>query len=525
MEWSKFQQGVFDFVSNPNNGSCVINAVAGSGKTTTIIECAMRESRNFPLSRNNWGRYDAHICFMAFNNSIVKDITAKIEKKGVQGVDVKTLHSQGRSALAKKYYSLFGHSAPKTWVDEHKWSNIINDKAVTLTSCSLADDEIAPFCSTCKKLFDKCRVELVKSGETMAISNVADHYGIDLNYDEINVVSELLRTAYSATADNLSVIDYTDMVCISAFSLKSFIPKYDLVFVDECQDLNNAQRELLLNSMTPNGRFVAVGDPKQAINGFAGASCDSFELLKALANGKELPLSVCYRCGKSIIESAKTLVPNIQSADNAIDGEICHTKDLKGIKGGDMVLCRKTAPLVSLCLKFLANGIFAQVKGRDVLDGIINLINRTKAKSIDTLANKLEKELTKLSNTLAKKGISDIEHNAKYVALSDKIDCIMAVATKCTNVAEIIEKLNSLFADKTDGNAIVLSTIHKAKGLESDNVFIIVPNKLPMTYKGQKDWEYEQELNLKYVAITRAKKVLTYVDLTEDELEAYNMTA
>ena len=525
MNWSKFQQAVFDFVENIYNGSCVINAVAGSGKTTTIVECAIRAVKQFPAKLNQWGKYNAQICFMAFNNSIVKELTAKIEKRGVEGVEVKTLHSQGRSALAKKYYSLFGHRVPQDWVDAYKWTDIINRKAPELTSASLDEDEIPSFCTTCKRLFDKCRVELVKGGETRRIDEVAEHYGIDLYFDEVEVVSELLRTAYSATTDNLTKIDYTDMICISATSLKSFVPKYEIVFVDECQDLNNAQRELLLNSMTPNGRFVAVGDPKQAINGFAGASCNSFALLKALANGKELPLSVCYRCGSKIIDLAKRLVPNICSANGAIEGEISHTKDLTTIKGGDMVLCRKTAPLVSLCLKYLANGVLAQVKGKEVLEGIVTLINKTKAKSLDSLTTKLNKELTKMANNLAKKGVCNVDENPKYVALSDKIDCILAVAEKCTKVSEVVDRLSSLFADKTDTDAIVLSTIHKAKGLEADNVYIIVPDKLPLTYKGQKEWEYAQELNLKYVAITRAKKHLTFVDLTEEQLTAYQFTA
>jgi superfamily I DNA/RNA helicase len=57
--------------------------------------------------------------------------------------------------------------------------------------------------------------------------------------------------------------------------------------------------------------------------------------------------------------------------------------------------------------------------------------------------------------------------------------------------------------------------------LEADNVWIIVPDKLPLRFKGQQDWEFQQELNLCYVAYTRAKKVLTFVDLNEEELATY----
>jgi superfamily I DNA/RNA helicase len=65
----------------------------------------------------------------------------------------------------------------------------------------------------------------------------------------------------------------------------------------------------------------------------------------------------------------------------------------------------------------------------------------------------------------------------------------------------------------------MLSTVHKAKGLEADNVFIICPELLPMRMEGQQEWEYQQELNLKYVAVTRAKKRLVWVDVDEKSVD------
>jgi superfamily I DNA/RNA helicase len=56
----------------------------------------------------------------------------------------------------------------------------------------------------------------------------------------------------------------------------------------------------------------------------------------------------------------------------------------------------------------------------------------------------------------------------------------------------------------------MLSTIHKAKGLENDRIFFLCPELIPSKYATQ-PWQYEQEANLKYVAITRAKQELIYV--------------
>jgi superfamily I DNA/RNA helicase len=54
--------------------------------------------------------------------------------------------------------------------------------------------------------------------------------------------------------------------------------------------------------------------------------------------------------------------------------------------------------------------------------------------------------------------------------------------------------------------------------LESDRVIILLPNKLPLCWKGQKEWQYQQEMNLKYVALTRAKKELVFVNLDITDL-------
>ena len=93
-----------------------------------------------------------------------------------------------------------------------------------------------------------------------------------------------------------SKMDFTDMIFLP-IKFGVAVKQYDFVFIDECQDLNSCQRELMQKAIKPNtGRFVAVGDPAQAIYGFAGADSDSFKKLCNIPNTIQLPLSVCYRC-------------------------------------------------------------------------------------------------------------------------------------------------------------------------------------------------------------------------------------
>jgi superfamily I DNA/RNA helicase len=107
-------------------------------------------------------------------------------------------------------------------------------------------------------------------------------------------------------------------------------------------------------------------------------------------------------------------------------------------------------------------------------------------------------------------------------AIRDKKDCINAIAegAKVYRVEQIAAEIDRIFSDANVENAVVLSSVHKSKGLEADNVYIIVPDKLPMVWKNQLPWQYEQECNLHYVAITRAKQKLTYVALTEEDIKS-----
>ena len=416
--WSEFQTAIFNKVADPTFGSFTVNAVAGSGKTTTIVECASRESGK-----------GLSILFLAFNKSIVNELRSRLP----MSIDCKTLHSHGYRALMK------ASRGTRLVTDDKKWGNYINANLSVLSSRTFGEDESmarANFVSNCTNLLDKCRVNLVKSGQTRHIEELADFFGYDLIADEVSVVSSCLASAYKVD----SVIDFTDMITTSVFSCKRYIPKYDLIFVDEAQDLNKAEQELLLASLTPNGRFVAVGDPKQAINGFAGADCESFANLTRIANNKCLPLSVCYRCGKAQIALAQEIVPYINAFEGACEGEVKHTTRFDGLKAGDMILCRKSAPLVGLCLKLIANGISANVKGRDICEGLKSLVNKTKARTISKLFEKLDHEVELAHKRAEKKGLNPAD--APFVvSLQDKVDCIEVIAGTCNTVTEVLRNL------------------------------------------------------------------------------------
>ena len=115
---------------------------------------------------------------------------------------------------------------------------------------------------------------------------------------------------------------------------------------------------------------------------------------------------------------------------------------------------------------------------------------------------------------------SDAKNSGKYRKLEDNCKCIQNICMYHINdVRQLKTYITKIFSDEKIKNAITLSTVHKAKGLESDRVMILLPTKLPLVWRNQQDWQLQQEQNLKYVAITRAKKELVIVDMTEQQLD------
>ena len=491
MNFSSFQQAIFNEVAN-GKGNLAINAVAGSGKTTTIVECCKLLHLN---------KFD--VKFLAFNKAIVQELDCKIGNYA----DVSTLHSFGYAILRKVN--------SKTKVNNRKYINYIRE------SVDKDNNNFIAIVNNASKLFNLCRVNLIQSDDMASINAICDEHQIVVMDNELTIVNTLLKDCYQLDNVPAPEIDYTDMLVLPLF-YKRYIPSYKFVFIDECQDLNAAQRELMLCAAR-NGRFVAVGDRNQAINGFAGADCNSFDKIAGLPNTKELPLSVNYRCGRSMINLAQQIVPAIQAHNGAIEGVVSRTNEitLNLFQPNDMVLCRSAAPLVSMCFKLIQAGVTAIVKGKDIAEGLINIIDKSKAKTIKGFESYVELEKAKLVKDICKKEHlteQEATETGRYIAYMDRINCIFAIGENVTKLEEIKDYLNKIFSDENIINAVTLSTAHKSKGLEADRVIILLPNKLPLTWKGQLDWQFQQERNLQYVAYTRAKKELVFVDVEQKDL-------
>ena len=288
----------------------------------------------------------------------------------------------------------------------------------------------------------------------------------------------------------------------------------DVVFIDEAQDTNNVQLHLLRRMVKPMGRIVAVGDPSQAIYGFRGADSDAMDNLKSQFDMVELPLTVSYRCSREVVREAQRIVQHIQASDEAEEGSVSHWDpeeegEIPEFDPEDAVLCRTTAPLFELAYKIIASGKGCKILGRDLGEGLISLVDKMNAEGMDQLEERLQAFCDRETEKFMRDG-----NWAAVEAVSDRIKCIQVVINSLLEDERTIPRLHASIRNlfNTQDGIVTLSTIHRVKGMEWNRVWILRPDLLPHPL-AQKTWEKIQERNLKYVAITRAKRDLVWLSL------------
>jgi DNA helicase-2/ATP-dependent DNA helicase PcrA len=149
-------------------------------------------------------------------------------------------------------------------------------------------------------------------------------------------------------------------------------------------------------------------------------------------------------------------------------------------------------------MALLKAGVPANIQGRDVGANLLYFIKKSKAKDIVAF--------TKYVNNWRETEIKRLVSEKKDpIACVDKAECLLNLCEGVTTIKDLKETIDKLFNDVDDNNKVMLSTTHKAKGLERDRVFVLLN-----TYRYGPGVEGE-EANLYYVAVTRSKSELYLV--------------
>ncbi len=463
---NRFQEKVF-YEIEYGDGHIVVIARAGTGKTTTI--CLALDV--VPKGKS--------VLLSAFN----KGIQTELAERAPKWVDVKTLHSLGFGCLRRN---------GKFRVDGDRTRKLIKDYLTT------REIFVKGRQNALRRLIGLAKNTLASDREE--IETLAYDYGIQ---DEDNQAStlaiqalDILERCKSSTA----VIDFDDMIWLPA--VHGIKPRrYDVVFVDEAQDLNKCQRWMIDQTIRDGGRLVAVGDPRQAIYKFRGAGDDVIKDLVETFKAKVLPLSITYRCPKKIVKIANEIVPDLEAADTAPDGTVDNkTWDecVSGAKPGCFILSRKNAPLMKICIALLKRGVSAQVAGKDLGKDLIALVAKSKTETVAALTAWLEKFQTNEAERLLP------DNEKAYDLVCDKVDCLNAMMEGEAETQDVVRKLERIFSDNTDStNVVMCSSVHKSKGLERPTVWVLVD-----TFRRG---DSNEEDNLWYVAVTRSQDTLVLV--------------
>jgi DNA helicase II / ATP-dependent DNA helicase PcrA len=487
----------------------VVEAVAGSGKTTTIIEIAKRHPGPGIL--------------LAFNTSIAKELAERLPPKDdalgfgmtveAKGWEARTVHSVGFQVLRDSFPSI----EVKPWKLSDIAKPMVAGYGFEWKRKRKATAEVV-------KVTKLMKMGLVDPDDEETLKEIMNHHGIfekELCYDLVGRLLQESRRKF----ETHRIIDFDDQIWLPIVLNLPF-PKYKKVLVDECQDLNKIQYEFSQRLLDEGGQSIYVGDRHQAIYGFAGADHRSFQNIIERSNAKLMPLSICYRCGKNIIAHAQEIVSHIEAFAGAPDGQVCDiSAEDVGIlaKEGDMVLCRLNAPLLSGCVSALKQGKRARIKGVDFAKQLVDILKEVggngeyKPESLKDFIDawgqsEIRKLIEKEASESAMDRIRDLQLAMQYCV--DLFPGAKTVERLCGNIMK-------MFSDE-DADYLWFSTVHKAKGLEAPAVFIIEPGTLPLKRKGQRAWELEQEMNLLYVAITRAERTLAYAQRSDD-FEGYSV--
>lgn len=502
MKYSLLQEAVFDWVKN-GTGSAVVEAVAGSGKTTTIVETANRVPNHF------------RCVFLAFNKSIAEELKSRLPAH----VDARTMNSLGAGICFK--------NAGKVPLEADKLARVVKE---TILKSEVGEDGLSLLKYPLQTVIKRMRNLGIKPDELVGetwddiraeVLSVCD----DLDPDLISAFSvngqgffEYLSGLARKTIEAMMTapdMDFDDQIYMPIYHGWKGRP-YDLIFVDESQDLSPANRKLLRLVSNRYTRFCFVGDARQAIYAFRGADSRSLQIIKEEFNARSFPLSICYRCPKDVIRLAQVLAPEIQYFEERPDGVVMPEATMfrtQDMQRNDLIVCRLNAPLVRAAMRLAKAGTRCVILGRDFGRTLSNIIRQLKVKKIDMVPAAVKAWSDRKVSSLIQMGKD--EDSVAVQEVRDKQEAIQYFFDELhpTSVDGFCDLIEQRFSDKDDGQSVVLATIHKAKGKEYDRVFVLEGGKIGSFRAKRGD---DQEANLMYVAVTRAKKELRFVDIDQD---------
>ena len=349
---------------------------------------------------------------------------------------------------------------------------------------------------------------------------------------------------YESAKQRADRIDFEDMLTLAvelyetdAGALALVHRRYSWFSVDEYQDTNRLQEDLLRLWLGDRRDLCVVGDPDQTIYTFTGASSDYLATFAdRYADATAVRLSANYRSSPQVIALANRLIPGRELRATAADGPIpellpfadgdrevaavvsrIQTLRVEGVPVTEIaVLVRTNAQLVPFEAALTAAEIPFTVRGvrffarRDVRAARAALRDAGEGRLSRLVADAWRAELG-FDEADPPGPASGAEARDRHAALSTLLGMARSLEADqpSATVEDLLAELARRDADEADagGDGVTLSTLHRAKGLEWDAVFLpgLEEGTLPIRQSASDPDTLAEERRLLYVGITRAR--------------------
>ncbi|WNL63407.1 hypothetical protein [Citrobacter phage Tr1] len=479
----------------PLNKFLTIQAKSGSGKTSTLYMLANGTEKS--------------ILYLAFNKSMAEEARRKMPGN----VECRTLHSicyqflddDLRHKLTRpegKYVNVAGTGSEIA--KKFKIQNLIDKNGKTLLTRAmiglmvkqtLAKYEFSDDQHIGLKHFPKAHIPDLKR------KNINEQ---KLIAEVVKYTKQLWRERIDADSETIMTHD----TYVKLFELSGRDLGYDIIFGDEFQDVNPAFLSILRNAQQAT-HIVVVGDEFQSIYQFRGSQNMMKETSKF---GAELPLTACFRFGPKVAAIANMILEDKEPLAHPLIGKGFDTtvgsykSDVVDYTKPYTIIFRKNLTLLMEAMDRIGNGeeIIINVDTRDFIS-MVDSVNALRRGDIDKV-----KHETVLPYATWEEFVECAESDPDAKRLLN-----IVVSGKANTIA------HTLRTHRNSPTALVtLTTAHKSKGLEWDQV--IVASDFPSNYDPKtKEWVglEESERNLLYVAHTRVIKCLQWNSTVQEIMD------
>jgi DNA helicase-2/ATP-dependent DNA helicase PcrA len=482
----------------------------GTGKTTRLINYVKTFVKlGTPIDKIGYFAFTTKAANEAVDRML--DSSPKLQKKHLK--HFRTLHSLAFTQL--------GIKKAQVMQDEH-YEDIGRKLGIEVTVYSNGEEKTG-FVDSDSEYFNIINAARIKN------VSIQEEYDTDMYSEDIDKHQlQILKDEVDNYKQAYGLVDFTDM--IERFNLSELCPKYDVVFVDEAQDLSPIQWKMYDILKKNSKHVILAGDDDQAIYGWAGADVKRFQDEPA----KDIILPQSYRVPDTIQKIADQILDRIpnnrrikkQWAPRPESGTVNHITSIEDAplhKGDWLILARTNDKLIKLKPLLKDMAIYFEIKGRKsyktrLYTAIKNYTRWTNGDKLSLSECKDLLEFLEEDINITEERMYDL-FEWGYSKTSQWYEVFKTDPEESLYIREMLRLKEEL----SKPARVKLSTIHAAKGGEATNVLIILDNTKKIRDAVDKsDDKHDEEHRVWYVGVTRTKQNL-YIMTAKQEDKGYDI--